>query len=133
MRISDWSSDVCSSDLGPGQREQVNWGRWIVSVFRTGAAGLFATTALLASASAHAQVAAPNAGDASVAETRMSSSTATAQATTLAADVGQDATDIVVTARRLDERLQAVPASVRAFSPEAMEHRPTQPLPDIKP
>src|SRR3546814_12183904 len=75
MRISDWSSDVCSSDLGPGQREQVNWGRWIVSVFRTGAAGLFATTALLASASAHAQVAAPNAGDASVAETRMSSST----------------------------------------------------------
>src|SRR3546814_1152852 len=108
-----------SEETAPNQRERVNWGRWIVSVFRTGAAGLFATTALLASASAHAQVAAPNAGDASVAETRISSSTATAQATPLAADVGPDATDIVVTERRRDERLQDVQVSVSEFYHEA--------------
>jgi len=101
-----------------------------VSVFRTGAAGLFATTALLASASA--QAAAPNAGDASVAETRMSSTTATAQRTPLAADDGQAAsTDIVVTARRRDERLQDVPVSVSAFSTEALERSTIQTLQDI--
>src|SRR3546814_19031439 len=61
----------------------------------------------------------------------MSSSTATAQATPLAADVGQDATDIVVTARRRDERLQDVPVSVSAFSTEALERSTIQTPPDI--
>src|SRR3546814_18596045 len=77
-----------SEDTAPNQRERVNWGRWIVSVFRTGAAGLFATTAPLASASAHAQVAAPNAADASAAEPRMPSSTATPQEPTLSPNLG---------------------------------------------
>src|SRR3546814_13598737 len=109
-----------SEETAPNQRERVNWGRWIVSVFRTGAAGLFATTALLASASAHAPVAAPNAGDASVAATRMSSSTAPAQAAHLSADVGTAPTDRVATAPRRAQRLPDGPVSVRAFSPHAL-------------
>src|SRR3546814_9639987 len=61
----------------------------------------------------------------------MSSSAATAQAAPLAADVGQDATDIVVTARRRDERLQDVPVSVSAFSTEALKRSTIQTLQDI--
>src|SRR3546814_18983061 len=40
-------------------------------------------------------------------------------------------TDIVVTARRRDERLQDVPVSVSAFSTEALERSTIQTLQDI--
>src|SRR3546814_2429350 len=108
MRISDWSSDVCSSDLRcsccrgvqlccdiRGMREEVRMLRYYKSA-------LFAGVSLLTTVPVMAQDVAP--------------APAAAEE-----EMAVDSGEIVVTARRREERLQDVPVSVTAFSSEALQ------------
>src|SRR3546814_2191942 len=124
LRISDWSSDVCSSDLDTGWRDQsptrCSAAQKYKQLRERGAFGrgnmryhfvsAVSSAAMAAAAMTFATSAFAQDGDAG--------SMATGQPLALQ---GAALDDIVVHARRRDESLQGVPVSVAAFSGEFLE------------
>src|SRR3546814_6105207 len=94
MRISDWSSDVCSSDR---QREEA------VKVRKLRLVALSSIAAMAAVTEAHAQ-------------SKVDANPEASEVSSL--------TDIVVTARKREERLQDVPVAVTAITAEGLEKSP---------
>src|SRR3546814_21160804 len=108
MRISDWSSDVCSSDLMSDERSQIGDTRP-----PTGGR-VYMKAQLFASASVAALFALPTTAMAQ-------SSEAAAPADPTAQDGARDKHDIIVTATRRTARLKAVPLSVTTFGQEQLD------------
>jgi outer membrane cobalamin receptor len=96
------------------------------------AALLFGTAALLPGSLAHAQDAAAPVDPAPVAPATSVDGSQGGMTDVSEAGTTTAASDIVVTARRRDERLQDVPVSVTAFSAQALERSTVQTLSDIR-